>query len=175
MKLLTKATSGFDRVMNAGGFLACVFVAFIMLCVTALVTLRYLLGVSISSWAVETTEYSLLYITFLGSAWVLSKEAHVKVDVILNLLKPNTQAVVNFITSILCVITCLVITWYGVKVTWSNFQSGYFIPSILQPPKWPILAVIPVGTFLLFIQFLRRTLSFLRRWRTPSDKETKVG
>ena len=104
-----------------------------------------------------------MFLTLLGATWLLKLEGHVKMDLLVNQLNPRTQALLNIITSILGAIICLVIAWYGTEVTWSQFQKGITYPTVLEPPVFIILSVIPIGYFLLFIQFLRRTYSFLRK------------
>ena len=160
MKLLAKASAIFDRVIDFLVFLACLLLMFAVVMVGLDVALRYFFGRPII-WAVEITEYSLLYIAFLGAAWLLKKEGHVRVDVVLNLLNPRNQTLVNIITSILGAMVCLVIAWYGAEITWDHFVRG--VPSIqlLHTPRFLILMIIPIGSFLLFIQFLRRTYGYL--------------
>ena len=161
-----KVKSIFDRTNSLLAILASVLLAFIALSLCYDITMRYLLGRTLP-WLFEVSEYSLLWITFLGAAWLLRREGHVKMDLILNRLKPRTQAIVNIITSIVSALVCLLITWYSAKVTWHFFQTGSFLLSYLEAPKWPIMIIIPVGSFLLFIQFLRRTYGYLVRWRVP--------
>ena len=85
-------------------------------------------------------------------------------DLVLAQLKPKPQAMVNIITSIIGAIVFLVIAWYGIDISWFAFQEGHFMVTLWEPPKWPILAIIPVGSFLLSIQFLRRAYGYLRSW-----------
>lgn len=170
MKLLTKITVIFDGAIDFLALLAAVLLVFIMLGTVTEVTVRYLLGGAIK-WMMETVEYSLLFITFLATTWLLKTEGHVIMDVVLDRLKPRTQALTNMITSILGAIVCLVIAWYGVEVTWSNFQRGIVLGTVLEPPIFIILSIIPVGSFLLFIQFLRRTYRYLRMWRESLNQD----
>jgi TRAP-type C4-dicarboxylate transport system permease small subunit len=170
MKLIAKVTNIFDRTIDLLAILAIVLLIFTMLSVSGQVIMRYSLERS-AFWIIEVNEYALLYITFLGTAWVLKREGHVKMDVVLNRLTPGTQSLLYITTSILGAIICLLLTWYGAKVTWEHFQIGYYIPTLLKPPKFLILAIIPVGSFLLFIQFLRRTYGFLRSRTTSQDQE----
>ena len=165
MKLVTKLSHIFDRTINLSALLAAITIIFILSAVILEIAMRYILGRG-TSWVLEYTEYGLLYVAMLGAAWLLKKEGHVKMDLILNQLKPKPQALVNIITSITCAIVCLIITWYGILVTWFCFQSGYFFSTILRTPKWPIVLIIPLGSFLLFIQSLRRSYSFVKVWRT---------
>ena len=120
------------------------------------------------------TEYSLLYMTFLGTAWVLKREGHVRMDLVLNRLNPTSQALANVLSSIAGAIICLVITAYGVKVCWDLYQSGQYFAAFLKPPKFIILAIVPVGCFLLFIQFLRRTYGYSKDLRALPSKGQEV-
>ena len=170
MKLLTRVTAIFDGTINLLADLASVLIILMMLGISTDVTMRYFFVRPIA-WMVEVTEHSLLFVTFLGAAWVLKGEGHVKMDIMLNRLKPGTQALLNMITSILGAIICLFLVWYGAQVTWERFQLGYYIFTVLSIPSAYIIVIIPVGSFLLFIQFLRRTYGFWRSWRASLGKE----
>lgn len=172
MKLLTKAGSIFDRTNGILAVITALLIIFIMLGVVANVTTRSLLNRSI--WGLfELTEYGLLYITFIGATWVLQKEGHVRMDLVLCKLKPGTQAVMNIITSTIGAMMCFLITWYGVEVVWRNIQSAEYYSTELQPPRFLILLIIPLGTFLLSIQFLRKIYGYLGMWRASPDKEVE--
>ena len=171
MKLITKATPIFDRTIGLLSLFAGILILFIMLSVTAEVATRYFLG-SMMGWVIEVSEYSLLFITFLATAWVLKKERHVKMELVLRRLNPRTQSLLNIITSIIGAIICLIVAWYGVKVTWGSYQIGYIMAKPLRVPQFLILFIIPVGSFLLFIQFLRRTYGYLGHWKELPNKES---
>jgi len=55
------------------------------------------LGVESPVWTVQFNEYSLLWMTFLGSAWVLSRRKHVAVDVITAHLGPTGRRIAEVI------------------------------------------------------------------------------
>ncbi len=165
MKLQTRVSAIFDRTSSLLAFFGASLVIFIMLAVTLEVTVRQFLGTSVRG-LFEVTEYALLYITFSGAAWLLKREGHVKMDLVLNRLRPRAQAMLNGITSILGVFTCFVLTWYGVMVTWEVFRIDYHLEhGVISPPLFPIMVIIPVGSFLLFIQFLRKAYAHMRAWR----------
>ena len=169
MKLLNKSTILLDRTIGVSFYFAAVLIIFMMLAISAEVLIRSVFGDPLSE-MFEIVEYSLVFLTFLGGAWVLKKEGHARMDLLLSRLRPRSQAMLNIITSIICAIMWGLITWYGAKVTWENFQIGYYLNTILAPPLFPILAVIPVGSFLLFVQFIRRTYSFVKVWNECNTK-----
>ncbi len=172
MKLLRKSTNVFDGTIDLMAILAGALLIFLMLIVALQVTLR-IFGEAIL-WIFEISAFTLLYITFLGTAWVLKRDGHVKMDIVLTRLSPGNQSLMNIITSILGAIICLVITWYGVKVTWAYIQVGDFFPGYTRVPRWSVAVGVPIGSFLLFIQFLRRSYGYPRSWRGAKTLETKV-
>jgi TRAP-type C4-dicarboxylate transport system permease small subunit len=159
VNLLRRIANIFDRTVDFLAILGVVLFVFIMLSVVYEIFMRYFLSRP-SIWVIELTSDSLLFITFLGSAWVLRKEGHVSLDLVLNRLNPRAQNIINIITSILASIACLVIVLFSAKATWKTFQMGYKGATDLETPKWILLSVIPLGSFLLFIQFLRRAYRY---------------
>jgi TRAP-type C4-dicarboxylate transport system permease small subunit len=131
-----------------------------MLVVCADVFLRYFFNRPMF-WVLESTQFALVFITFLGAAWVLKNDGHVRMDIVINRFSQRTQDRINIVTSILCAVACLVVTWYGVKVWWDYFQINYLYAGSLVIPAYYLEAVIPIGGFLLFIQFLRKAYGYL--------------
>ena len=87
----------------------------------------------------------------------------VTMDIAINRLSKRTQTCINVVTSILCAIICLVITWYGAIVWWDYFQIDYLYAGSLKIPAYLLEIVIPIGGFLLFIQFLRKAYNYLEK------------
>ena len=154
MKIIAKAGPIFDRVIYGMACLSGALTIFTVLIVCADVVSRYLFNRPIV-WVIEITEYALLYIVFLGAAWVLKMEAHVKMDLIVTYMPPGIQNRVDIVTSILGAMVCFAITWVGADVTWNHFQRNIPSVQILRTPLFIILAIIPIGSFFLFVQFLR--------------------
>ena len=166
MKILTKAGNIIDHINNGFAVFAIILLILVMLAISYDVVIRRVFG-SIP-WVLEVSEFALLYIVFLAAAWLLRKDGHVKMDLLLLRLKPRTQAIINTITSIAGALTCLVIAWYSTGVTIQYFiDKTVAMPTVIEPLKWPTFIIIPIGTFMLFIQFVRRTYGFIRVARAP--------
>jgi len=90
-------------------------------------------------------------------------------DMVLGRLNPESQRLLNMITSILGVIMWLVITWFAISATWEAYQLGDKFIYTYRVPKWPFMLVICAGSLLLFIQFIRRTYGFSRSRRVSQD------
>ncbi|MFC2047610.1 TRAP transporter small permease subunit, partial [Chloroflexota bacterium] len=99
MKFFKKVTTIYDRIVSSLSILGAILIIIAMLIVAIEVVMRYLLHHP-QVWVVETTEYILVWFTFLGAAWILKKEGHVKVEIITARLSPRVQAVLGIITSI---------------------------------------------------------------------------
>jgi C4-dicarboxylate transporter, DctQ subunit len=160
-KLFVKAASLVDRLVDLLAIFAGILLAFAAIIVGFGISSRYFMGKPIF-WVNEICEYIILYITFLVAAWVLRQEGHVKMDIVLNQLSLKTQHIVNIITSTLCAVGSLVLTWFGIKVTWKLYASKAFTYTVLEVPKYIIASVIFVGSLLLFFQFIKRICSYLQ-------------
>jgi TRAP-type C4-dicarboxylate transport system permease small subunit len=152
MKLVSRLTTIFDRILD----IFSAFAGFLLLFIVGSVCLGIVMRA-------------------MGRplAWVLRAEVHVGIDIVTNQLKPRTRSLLNAITSAICAVICVVLTWYGAKVTWKFVLSGEFVVSVMEPPKYIFLAIIAVGSFLLLIQFIRRTIVHARDWRAPLEKELR--
>jgi len=125
------------------------------------------------AWAWEVSELMLCLIAFLGAGWLLRKNGHVSVDVILAILSPKLKVTINAATSALGAIICLILTWSGIGITIDHSQAGITVPGYLDIPKAPFLLFITLGCFMLSIEFLRQAYSSLRKWREIAKELSK--
>jgi len=63
------------------------------------------------------------------------------------------------------IITYGFFVWYGTLTTWHHFETGYYRPTVLEIPFAPIVAIIPLGSVFLMVQFLRRTIKYFKLWK----------
>ena len=162
--LPAKLSKMYRRLIELGALIAGILLLFLMVSVTVEVAFRYFLGRP-TSWVMEICGYILLFIPFLVAAWVLRRDGHVRMDLVLSIMSPKARSFVNAITSFISALICFVLTWYGVKVTIYFSKLGYKTPTVLMLPKSMIIAIIFVGSFLLAVQFLIDTYNHLRAWR----------
>jgi len=120
-------------------------------------------------WILQFDEYSLLWMTFLGTAWALARNKHVSVDLITGRLKERTRDFLALFHSVLGAAVCAVLLRYGTSVTWSQFQRGVTDVQAVDVPKYLILVVIPLGFLVLVLQFVRQFFSTLRKFRGRSS------
>lgn len=169
MNLLPRAARILDRLIDLCVALTTFILVLTWMSICINVAMRYLLHRP-QVWVLEFSEYGILYMTFLGGAWVLKKEGHVKVDWVLNYLKPSECALLNTITSFVGVALFLVITWYSAETTWIHFVRGTYRITLLETPMYLILAAIPIGSFLISVQFLSRACEYAKNWKSLQEK-----
>lgn len=162
---LEKAGHSFDKFLGFLVFLASVILSFILFAVSWDVIARTIAG-SPLPWVLEFTEYSLLFITFLCSAWVLRNEGHVNSDLLLIALRKDRRAFLNFITSVIGALVCIIIAYFSLIVSLEKLKSGSYQPTAMTPPDFPLFIIIPFGFSLLLVQFIRRACHHFLEWKT---------
>ena len=143
-KLLAKGGTIFDYIIGSLTYLAAAILIFIMLAVVWDVIARAVASQPLK-WVLEFSEYNLLYITFLGTAWLLRRDGHVSMDILLVYLKPRASALIGFVTSILIAMICFILFWYGTQVTWEQFQLCILQSNVIENPTHLEFVVIPLG------------------------------
>lgn len=114
-------------------------------------------------WAVQFTEYALLWMTLLGTAWVLKQQKHVSVDLLTSRLSAQTKLYFNLAHSVMGIVVSGVLCWYGTVVTWGQYQRGVMDIQVVDLPKYLILIIIPIGFLFLVGQFFRNFFAGLKR------------
>jgi C4-dicarboxylate transporter DctQ subunit len=119
-------------------------------------------------WIVQFNEYAMLFATFLGSAWLLSKGKHVSIELIVCRFSERSRKILRIIHSFVGIVLCAILCWYGAVTTIEHFQRNVIHVQAVDVPMAYVLFVIPLGFFLLLIQFIRDFFAGLHAIRTPA-------
>ena len=156
--------ASFDRrlakIETAFANLALVCIVFLVVAVCYEMLMRGLFDRP-QNWVVELTEYSLLYITFLGTSGLLRQNGHVSVDLLTDALNPVWKRRLALVSAAICFVVCVILTCFASFATVDAQRRGVYKPTILEFPSWIVIAVIPVGSLLLSLRFAHRFLSLL--------------
>jgi TRAP-type C4-dicarboxylate transport system permease small subunit len=144
-------------------------IGFLTVCVSVLT--RFLFNMPIL-WVIGATEYMLAAIGFLGAAWLLSRDGHVRQDTVTVLLSPRVHTILRTITSFLGIFTCLIIGWYAGKTALDYHQRQVMNVTTIMIPVAPMLGFVSIGFFLLAIQFVRDTFNYFCKWLEGKEPET---
>ncbi len=155
---LKRFFSLWNRILNLFVFLAGILLWGQMIIVNVEVVSRYLGRPTI--WVSETSSILILWITFMVAAWILKRDGHVRMDLLIQHLSQESRAVLNFITSIIGVVVMLIISAVSLKTT--IYWIGYKTPTPLMLPRSPIIGIIFIGSLMFTIQFLIEALNILK-------------
>jgi C4-dicarboxylate transporter DctQ subunit len=170
VKITEKIWSALDKTITAMMVLGAAMIIIDMVAVSVDVILRYTLDITYTG-LFEIMEYSLLWITFLATAWLLKINGHIRLDLILDRLNPRRKVIANIATSVICEILMGFLIWYSIKLIVKDIVYGTYLSTVLQPIKWPIEIIIAIGYILLFIVMLRRIFELVKTWQSLSHQE----
>jgi TRAP-type C4-dicarboxylate transport system permease small subunit len=162
---LSKRTNRLDASIEVVNTLMAVVAAamiiFMMFAICYAVLTRFLWNQPIP-WVVEISSYLMLYITFLGVAWLQGKNGHVRIDLFTSKVGPRTTALLDVFTSLGGLAVGLVLAWKGTAVTIDYFQRDVIVIGILNTPQFLLMGIIPIGGAFLVLEFILRTLRSIR-------------
>jgi len=141
--------------LQACAWIAGVIVGAMALAVTFDVVARNL-GWGNTGWVVELTEYSLPVATLLVAPYLLYRNEHVRLDVMLVLLPKRASLVLDRFASVLGMMICAIFVWFSIKLIFDSARLGSMVVKTLSIPEWWQYALIPVSFTLLAIEFARR-------------------
>ena len=96
----------------------------------------------------------------MSGAYALSRNAHVRGDVLFRLLRPRVQATIELVLYFIFFypgVTALIIAGYG----YAHDSFGYREVSVNSPvgvPIWQLKALIPLAGIMLFIQGIAQVI-----------------
>jgi len=109
-------------------------------------------------WADELAGYLLVAITFLGAAYTLTMDAHVRVDTIIDRLDGNKRKGVIFVTDVISLAFLIVYVWQAYRLAIDAYVSVKISPTLLRTPIYIPQIVLPIGLTLLCLQLIAHLL-----------------
>jgi C4-dicarboxylate transporter DctQ subunit len=146
-----------DRICDILAVLAGIYLVGIMLGIVFSATVRSL-GFSGSSHIFTFAEFGLLYIVMGASPWLAREKGHVFIELLTAAVPANLQPLLSRFVSGLCVVVCLVLTWYTFQATEKAYRFGDAEMRSLDMPKFLLLGAMPICFGLMAIQFGRFTI-----------------
>ena len=142
-------------VIQAFAWVAALVLGVMALAVTLDVLARNL-GWGNTGWVVELSEYALPVATLLVAPWLLYRNEHVRLDVVLVFLPKKISLVLERCADVLGILICAVFVWFGTKLIFDSASLGSMVVKTLSIPEWWQYALVPVCFFLLGVEFARR-------------------
>jgi TRAP-type mannitol/chloroaromatic compound transport system permease small subunit len=117
------------------------------------VFVRYVLRAP-TTWAFDVSYIAYGSMFLMAGAYTLSRNGHVRADVVYRLWKPRTQAMVDLVLYILfflpAILALMYSGWNYAKMSVQFREVSIFSPAGV--PVFPLKALIPITGFFLFLQ-----------------------
>jgi TRAP-type C4-dicarboxylate transport system permease small subunit len=127
--------------------------------IAALVTLDVVMrnvGLGTLAWVNEVSEYSLPVATLLIAPWLLHRNEHVRLDVLLVSLPRAASRLLEKTCDVLGIAICAVFVWYSIRLIFDSSRIGSMVVKTLAIPEWWQYALVPLSFSLLAVEFARR-------------------
>ena len=144
----------YDRLLAALAGIAAAAFGGVSFIIAYEVIMRWL-GFRPPVWPQTISEFTLLYATVLAAPWVLRRAEHIEVTTVIAVFAPRIRNALGRAVSFVGMLVCLVVAWYALRVTLA--AEGLEIRSF-EMPRWLVYAPLPLGFFLLAVEFFRHML-----------------
>jgi C4-dicarboxylate transporter DctQ subunit len=144
----------FDKLLDAMAALAGVMLLFICAGVCYTIGMRFLFTRT-TIWIMPAAEYALLWIVFLGTAWLLREGGHITTDIIYSHLNTKTKHTLDCIMFVIGGVACVMMAIFGVFHVYECIIGGVTDVRAVTVPKAAVFIIIPIGFVLLTLQFFR--------------------
>ncbi|MDN7132990.1 TRAP transporter small permease [Halomonas sp. MC140] len=116
---------------------------------------RYLTGGSFS-FTEEFSVFLLVVLTFAGASVALRRNRHIRISFLERALPAKYRGVLIVFQALCVAIVLGLITWYGGKLAWQEYQWESLSPG-LGLPQWWYLVWLPVLTAAMFWRLIQQT------------------
>ena len=143
--------------LHAGAVAAALLLGILALLVTGDVVARNL-GLGTLPWIIEVSEYTLPLATFLVAPWLLHRNEHVRLDVLLTAVPMAVARALDRLSDLVGLAVSAVFVVYGARAIASSAQQGSMVIKAIVFPEWWLYAPVPVCFAVLAVEFVRRLL-----------------
>jgi TRAP-type C4-dicarboxylate transport system permease small subunit len=149
----------YGRLIDALAVIAAAMLALITVLIVADVSIRNL-GFQPYPHTLALTEYSLLYMTMLGSPWLVRNKGHIHIEILVGRLRGGARRIAHAFVCLVCIAVCAMLAWYSLDVTLTNLARGETDIRSFDSPRWILVACMPLGFGLMVIEFARFLLGY---------------
>ncbi|HET7763457.1 MAG TPA: TRAP transporter small permease [Burkholderiales bacterium] len=175
---MTRLEAAYGRLLEAFALVACALVLgmTLMICADVLLrNVRIIPGVAGLEWSNEISEAALYLVTMLTAPWLLRRGQHIRVDVLLRAVPKRVGWVFEWVTDVVGLACCLVISWHGARAAIASYKAGSMSIKTLITPEWWLLSVLPVAFLALSLEMMFRMRRLAIGERAPRDDAVSTG
>jgi TRAP-type C4-dicarboxylate transport system permease small subunit len=148
----------FDSLTDLMAALAGAILIFMTAAVCYTIGMRFLFTKT-TIWIIPSAEYALLWIVFLATTWLLREKGHITTDIVYTHLNENTKRSLDCTMYVIGGVTCGVMIFLGILHVCQCIAGRVTDVRAVTVPKAAVFIIIPIGSLLLTLQFLRMAWS----------------
>ena len=152
MKLLKILNDHFEE------YLLVILMTLDVIIVFAQVLTRYVFH-SPLAWSEEIARYMFIWLVWIGAAYAVKENKHIKIDIIYNKLTGATKRVSDLVTVVLFLGLMSFMLYTSAKVTWTVYTSKS-IATGSHMPMWIAWFSIPLSMALMIFRFIQRIVLY---------------
>jgi TRAP-type C4-dicarboxylate transport system permease small subunit len=145
----------YRAVLHCLAVVAAIVLGLIAVLVTLDVVMRNI-GLGTLPWVTEVSEYSLPLATFFIAPWLLHRNEHVRLDVLLARMPRRIAAAMERVADLIGLAISLVFVVFSVRLMADSARIGALVVKTLAFPEWWLFLPVPLCFALLAIEFVRR-------------------
>jgi C4-dicarboxylate transporter DctQ subunit len=146
-----------EKISSVLAYICGAMVFFMMVSIIYDVVLRHILNQP-TIWADEVSCYLLVGISFLGAAYALKTDAHVRIETFVERLSPRARNAMEMITDVLSLGFLFIFAWQGYRLVIESFVYVRIAPTLMRTPLYLPQASLAVGLSWFWVQMLAHIL-----------------
>lgn len=122
---------------------------------------RYVSPAHAIGWAEEVIVYLMIWAIMITSSQLVRTDGHVRPDLVLRVLRPQLQRVLEVFNCLIAIAFCGGMVWYGWQIVDTSMMLDERSSTGLEFPMWIYYLALPTGGALMFIRYVMRLVRFL--------------
>jgi TRAP-type C4-dicarboxylate transport system permease small subunit len=113
------------------------------------------------TWGEETTVYLVVWAVFLASSQLVRTDGHVRPDLVLRILKPRQQRIVEIGNCLVAIAFCAGLTWFGWRIASGSYDLDERSSTGLSFPMWIYYSSLLAGALLMTMRYVIRLYRYV--------------
>lgn len=125
------------------------------------------------SWSEELARYCFIWLVYIGISYGVKKDRHIKVDVMLLVLKNKGKLILTIIANLLFIAFAVFVIRYGYDIASQLLAFGQKSPAN-QIPMGLIYMATPVGMGLTLIRLIQNLVKHIKALKHEMKQDKKI-
>ncbi|MFD1032550.1 TRAP transporter small permease [Metaplanococcus flavidus] len=125
------------------------------------------------SWTEELARYCFIWLVYIGISYGVKKDRHIKVDVLLLMLKNKGKIILTIIANLLFIAFAIFVIRYGFDIAMQLLSFGQKSPAN-QIPMGLIYLATPIGMGLTLIRLIQNLVKHIKALKHEMNQDKKI-